>query len=123
MPRSEAMRASWRIRAPLAFPARRRQVGADAFECLGAEPDRLGQRRMRVNGAADVDGIGAHLDRKRDLADEIPRVRADDAAADDATRLGVEEQLGEPLVAAVGDGASRRGPGKEALLDLASLCF
>ena len=59
---------------------------------------------------ADVGGVGAHLDRERDLADQVAGVRADDAAADDAVRRLVEQQLGEALVAAVGDRAARRGP-------------
>ena len=31
--------------------------------------DALTQRRMRVNRLADVDGVGAHLDRQRRYAD------------------------------------------------------
>ena len=63
-----------------------------------------------MDGLADVDRVGAHLDRQRDLADQVAGVRADDAAADDAVRLVVEQQLGEAFVAAVGDGAARGGP-------------
>ena len=48
-------------------------------------------------------------------------MRADDAAADDAMRLGVEQQLGIALVAAVGDGAARGRPREQALLDLDAL--
>jgi thioredoxin reductase len=36
---------------------------------------------MRMDRAADVDRVRAHLDRQRDLADQVARVRADDAAA------------------------------------------
>ena len=39
-------------------------------------------RRMRVDGLADVGRVGAHLDGERDLADEVARAGADDAAAD-----------------------------------------
>ena len=88
----------------------RRQIRAHALERFGREADRLAQRRVRVDGAADVDRVGAHLDRQRDLADQVAGVRADDAAADDAVRLRVEQQLGEALVAAVGDRAAGRGP-------------
>jgi len=50
-------------------------------------------------------------------------MRADHAAAQNfavAVRLGtvVEQQLGKTFVAAVGDGAARRGPGKQAFFDL-----
>ena len=41
---------------------------------------------MRVDRLADVDRVGAHFDRQRDFADQVARVRADDAAADDAVR-------------------------------------
>ena len=70
---------------------------------------------MRVDRASDVDRVGAHLDRERDLADQVAGMRADDAAADDAMRLLVEQQLGEALVATVGDRAARRRPREQAL--------
>ena len=55
-----------------------------------------------------------------------PAWGADDAAAQDlavAVRLRavVKQQLGEALVAAVGDGAARGGPGEQTLLDLDAL--
>ena len=49
-----------------------------------AMPIDLAERRMRMDRLADVDRVGAHLDRQRDLADHVAGVRADDAAADDA---------------------------------------
>ena len=99
----------------LLFLPRRRKVGAHALERLGGEPDRFGERRVRMDRAADVDRVRAHLDRERDLADQIARVRADDAAADDPVRRFVEQELREAFVAAVGDRASRRRPRKEPL--------
>ena len=41
---------------------------------------------------------------KRHLADHVAGMGTDDAAAEHAVRLGVEQQLGEALVAAIGDG-------------------
>ena len=67
------------------------------------------------------DAVRAHLDRQRDLADHVAGIRADDAAADDAVRLLVEQQLGEAFVAAVGDRAARGGPREQALADLDAL--
>ena len=43
---------------------------------------------------------------------------ADDAAADHAVRRFVEQQLGEALVTAVGDGSPRRSPWEDSLADL-----
>ena len=51
----------------------------------------LAQRRVRVNGLADVDGVSAHLDGQGHLANHVARVRADHAAAENlavAVRLG-----------------------------------
>ena len=58
---------------------------------------------------------------RRDLADQVAGMRADDAAADDAVGRLVEQQLGEALVAAVGDGAARSRPGEHRLADLDAL--
>ena len=38
---------------------------------------------MRVDGLADVGRVRAHLDRERELADQVAGAGADDAAADD----------------------------------------
>src|SRR5258708_25296255 len=65
---------------------------------------------MRMDRLADVGGIAAHVDRQRELADEISRAGADDAAAEDAMVVGVEDELGETLVARVGNRASRGSP-------------
>ena len=35
-----------------------------------------------MDGLADVDRVGTHLDRQRDLADHVAGMRADDAATD-----------------------------------------
>lgn len=45
--------------------------------------DALAQRRMRVDGLADVDSVRTHLDGQGDLADHVARMRADHAAAQD----------------------------------------
>jgi len=45
-------------------------------------------------------------------------MRADDATAQNAVGFFVKQQLGKALVAAIGDGAARGGPGEQALLDL-----
>src|SRR6185369_13893519 len=102
--------SSMQSRENRSFLPRRRQIGAHAFEELGAQSDRFGERRMRMDRAADVGCIGAHLDRERDLADQVAGMRADDAAADDPVRRVVEQELREALVAAVGDRAPRRRP-------------
>ena len=73
---------------------------------------------------ADVDRIAAHLDREANLADQIARMGADDAAAEQSVVRFVEQKLGEALVAAIGDGAAGRRPGKHrlAVLDALAPC-
>ena len=104
----------------------RRQIRTGPVRDLSRHPDRLPQRRMRMNRLPDVHRVRAHLDRQRDLADHVARVRADDAAAEDlavAVGLGgiIEQQLGEAFVAAVGNGAARSRPREQALLNLDAL--
>ena len=60
------------------------EIGQRAREASARHGEGLGQRRVRVDGQADVLGVGAHLDRQRRLGDEVARVRPDDAAADEA---------------------------------------
>ena len=50
------------------------------FRC---HADGLSKRRMRVNRLADVHRIGAHLNRQRDLANHVARMRANHATAQD----------------------------------------
>ena len=69
----------------------------------------LAQRGVRMDGLADVNRFGAHLNGQGNLADHVPGVGAHDAATQDlalAMRLGavVKEQLGKALIAAIGDG-------------------
>ena len=87
---------------------------------FGRQTDRLAQRGVRVDGFADVYGVGAHFDRQRDFADQIAGVAPDDAAAQDAAVASgfgavVEQQLGEALLAAVGQGAPGSAPREQAL--------
>jgi len=59
-----------------------------------------------MDGLAYIDGIAAHLDGQTDFADHVASARPDDSAADHAVRFGVKDELGEPILGAVGDGAS-----------------
>ncbi len=43
----------------------------------------LAQRRMWMDGLANIHRVGAHLDRQGHFADHVTRVRADLAAAPD----------------------------------------
>src|SRR5262245_40266046 len=78
---------------------------------------------MRMDGLADVDGIASHLYGETDLADQVARMRADDAAAEHAVIGLVEQQLGEALVASIGDRAARCRPGEYGLAVLDALRF
>ena len=46
---------------------------------------------MRMDGLADVDGVASHLYGEADLADQVARMGADDAAAEQAV-IGLIEQ-------------------------------
>src|SRR5207302_9450462 len=46
------------------------------------------------------------------LADRVARAQADDAAAEDTVAVGIEDELGEALVARVGDRTAGCGPWK-----------
>ncbi len=50
---------------------------------LRCHADTLAQRRMRVDGFADVHCIGPHLDRQRNLTNHVARMGADHAATQD----------------------------------------
>ena len=45
--------------------------------------DALAQRRMRVDGLADVHCVGTHLDGQGNLANHVARMGADHATAQD----------------------------------------
>src|SRR2546428_5734078 len=60
-------------RGLLSTPARRGKIRASAGEDLRGKPDALTERRGRVDGAADVLGVGAHLDGEADLRDQVAR--------------------------------------------------
>ena len=68
---------------------------------LGGEDDGLRQRRVRVDRERDVLGVRAHLDRVHGLGDQLAGVDADDAGAEHAPRLGLDDELRQPV---------RRGP-------------
>src|SRR5689334_1959424 len=84
----------------------RRQIGAYAFEYFRRHADGFRERRVRMNGLANVDRIAAHLNRKAHFADQVARMRAHDAAAKEPMVALVEQKLGEAFVAAIGNGAS-----------------
>ena len=73
--------------------------------------DALTQRRMGVNGLADVHRIGTHLDGQCHLSNHVTRMRANHAAAQNlamAVRLRavVKQQFGHAFIAAVGNGTA-----------------
>ena len=102
-----------------------RQIGAHAFEHFRRHADQFAQCRMRMDGLADVDRIASHLDGEANLADQVARMGADDAAAEHAVVGFIEQELGEALVAPIGDGAAGCRPGKHrlAVLDALAPCI
>ena len=87
-------------------------VGDRALGHLGAEADRLGEGRVRVDGEADVLGVEARLDRQDGLGEQLAGVDADDARAEDAVGARLDDQLGQAVGAADAQRAARGGPGE-----------
>ena len=71
---------------------------------FGGHADGFAQGGVGVDGLADIHGIRAHFDGQAHFADHVAGGGADDGAADDPVGFGVEDQLGEAVVGAVGDG-------------------
>src|SRR5258708_39905489 len=67
------------------------QIRQRAVEGFRSKRDRFRQRGMGVNGQADVGGIGAHFDRQCHFGDQVAGIGADDARADNAAALLVEQ--------------------------------
>ena len=65
---------------------------------------------MRMDGLAEVNRIASHLHGEAYLADQVARMGADDAAAEQSVISLIEQELGESLVAPVGDRATRCRP-------------
>src|SRR5437868_9394753 len=107
----------------LSTPAWRGKIRAGAGEDLRGKPDALAERRVRVDGAADVLGVGAHLDGEADLRDQVARVQPDDPPSDHAPVRLVVEQLDESFVAAVRDRPSARRPGEDRLSVFLAACL
>jgi hypothetical protein len=82
------------------------EISNRALEGLGCHADGLGERRVRVDGEANILGVGAHLDRQRGLGNEVACVGPDNSAADDPVGIFVEQHLGDALVAAEAERAS-----------------
>ena len=77
---------------------------------LRRHADAFAQRGVRVNDLADVHRVCAHLDGQCNLANHVPRMRADHAAAQDLAvavgfRAVVKQQLGNTFVSYVRNGA------------------
>ena len=98
----------------------RRQIGTRPVRHFRRHADALAERRVRVDDLADIDRVAAHLDGQRHLADRVAGRGVDDGAAEAAVRLVVEDQLGESVVATVGNRASITCPGDLGDLDLAA---
>src|SRR6266705_4915255 len=93
------------------------QVGEGALDRLGCTRDGLAEGRVRMDGEPDVGGIAAVLHRERDLADQLAGVGAYDAAAQHAVAVGIEQELGEALVASERERAAVRHPRERTLAE------
>src|SRR5438105_12811794 len=70
-----------------------------------------------MDGEPDVGGIAASLHGERDLADQLAGVGAYDAAAQHAVGFGIEQELGEALVASERERAAVRHPRERTLAE------
>ena len=52
---------------------------------------------MRMDGQLEVRGVRAHLDREHALRDQLAGAGADQADAEKTLRLGIENQLRQPV--------------------------
>ena len=59
---------------------------------------------MRMNGFANIHRIASHLNGKTNFANQITSVGPDNAAAENAVIIFVEQKLGDTLVATISDG-------------------
>src|SRR6185437_15026750 len=74
------------------------------------------ESRMGMHRQADVGRIAAVLDGERHLADELARMGAHDARAEQTAALRIEEELGHSLFTPQREGAAAGHPGEGALL-------
>ena len=89
----------------------------------GGFHERLGEGRVAVNGAGDVFGAGAELERQHGLGDHLGRARADDVHAQDAVGPLVGDELDEALglTQAAGAGGAGKRVGAGGVRDAALL--
>src|SRR5690606_8312479 len=93
--RARPIRPATRVAGPSAL--RNVQIRHRSRGDLRGERDRLGQRRVRMDREADILRVAPHLDRERGLCDQVAGIRADDAGADHAMRLALEEEHRHPV--------------------------
>ncbi len=65
-----------------------------------------------MDGKPDVFHVRSHFQRQHCLGDQLAGVHADDAGAQDAARLRIEQYLGHAFFAADGQRAPRCRPGE-----------
>ncbi len=98
--------------------SRRRQIGAAAVGDVGGQADGFAQRRMRmVDGAADGMGVATLADGQRDLADHVAGVGTGDGPAQQPAVRMPEDELGQAIFGAVGNGPPGSRPGKARDID------
>src|SRR4051794_20874354 len=90
---------------------------------LGRQAERLGQRRVRMDREPDVLRVGPHLQRERELADQLAGVDADDPRAEDPAGPRLQDELGHALRAADAERAAGSGPREYGRLDLRAVCL
>src|SRR6185312_13985109 len=95
----------------LLLPRRNVEIGQRAFDRIGSSRHGLRESRMGMHRQADVGRIAAVLDGERHLADELARMGAHDARAEQTAALRIEEELGHSLFTPEREGAAAGHPG------------
>ena len=78
---------------------------------------------MRMDRLSDVGHFTAHLDCQRGLGDELASAGADDADAEHALGVGINEDFSQSLRPTQRDRATTGGPGVNGDFDFAADCL
>src|SRR5262245_59796028 len=87
-----------------------KRVGGVSKKHVGGFHHRLGQRGMRMYHLSQVPGGGAHFHRQHAFRDQFAGMMADNADAQDAFGLGIDDEFGQAIRPVEAQGAARGAP-------------
>ena len=98
-------------------------MSARTEENFGCFHYSLGERGMRMNCHGNIAGEGAHFDGEDAFGNEFASPMADDADAENALGLRIDDKLGDAVGAVQREGAAGCAPGKFGDFDLSTFLF